>query len=153
MSIMQAHFSLLRALGGSDVSLRCGRTGFSLHDGEALPDGMRIAAPLSFELFARRVQQITFLDDLFQEDLLDFIRILSLAPDAVQQAGGMAKIMQEHGIRTIWANEFDLTVILGKRYEVEARGVVPAGLDEIEQEGENLPPAQESAPPSRKCRP
>jgi HEAT repeat protein len=54
--------------------------------------------------------------------------------------------MQEHGIRTIWANEFDLTVILGKRYEVESRGVVPAGLDEIEEDGPDLPAAQESAP-------
>jgi len=147
MSIIQAHVSLLRALNGNDVSLRCGRTGFGLQSGEALPDSMRIAVSLSFELFARRVQQVTFLGDLFQEDLLDFIRIVSLHPDAVEQAGGMEKIMQEHGIRTIWANELDLTIILGKRYEVEARGVVPAGLDEVEEEALDLPAVQESAPP------
>jgi HEAT repeat protein len=147
MSIIQAHLSLLRALDGNDLSLRCGRTGFSLPNGEALPDSTRIAASLSFELFARRVQKITFLGDLFQEDLLDFIRIISLAPDDIQQAGGLEKIMQEHGIRTIWANEFDLTVILGKRYEIESRGVVPAGLDELEEDGPDLPAAQESAPP------
>jgi hypothetical protein len=147
MSIIQAHLSLLRVLDGADLSLRCGRTGFSLPNGEALPDSMHIAASLSFELFARRAQKITFLGDLFQEDLLDFIRIISLTPDAIQQAGGLEKIMQEHGIRTIWANEFDLTVILGKRYEIESRGVVPAGLDEIEEDGPELPAAQESAPP------
>ena len=147
MSIIQAHLSLLRALDGNDLSLRCGRTGFSLPNGEALPDGMRIASSLSFELFARRAQKITFLGDLFQEDLLDFIRIISLSPDAIQQAGGLEKVMQEHGIRTIWANEFDLTVILGKRYEVESRGVVPAGLDELEGDGPDLPAAQESAAP------
>jgi HEAT repeat protein len=147
MSIIQAHLSLLRALDGNDLSLRCGRTGFSLPDGEALPDGMRVTASLSFELFARRAQTITFLGDLFQEDLLDFIRIVSLAPDDVQQAGGLEKIMQEHGIRTIWANEFDLTVILGKRYEIESRGVLPAGLDEIEEAGPELPATRESIPP------
>jgi len=66
----------------------------------------------------------------------------------IQQAGGLEKVMQEHGIRTIWANEFDLTVILGKRYEIESRGVVPAGLDEIEGDGPDLPAAQASAAPS-----
>ena len=146
MSIVQAHLSLLRALDGHDISLRCGRNGFSLPNGEALPDSARMAASLSFELFARRMQVITFLGDLFQEDLLDFIRIVSLDPDAIQQAGGMEKIMLEHGIRTIWANEFDLTVILGKRYEIESRGVVPAGLEETEEDGPDLAADLESAP-------
>ena len=36
-SILQAHLSLLRALDGNDLSLRCGRTGFSLPNGEILP--------------------------------------------------------------------------------------------------------------------
>lgn len=147
MGIIQTHLSLLRALDGNDLSLRCGRTGFSLPNGEALPDSTRMSSALSFELFARRAQKITFLGDLFQEDLLDFIRIISLSPDAIQQAGGLEKIMQEHGIRTIWANEFDLTVILGKRYEIESRGVVPAGLDEIERDGPDLPATQEPAIP------
>ena len=144
MSIIQAHLSLLRALDGNDLSLRCGRTGFSLPNGEVLPDSIPMAASLSFELFARRAQKITFLGDLFQEDLLDFIRVISLSPDAIQQAGGLENIMQEHGIRTIWVNEFDLTVILGKRYEIESRGVVPAGLDELEGD---IPAAQGSDAP------
>ncbi|MGD0584305.1 MAG: HEAT repeat domain-containing protein [Oryzomonas sp.] len=147
MSIIQAHLSLLRALDGNDLSLLCGRTGFSLPNGEALPDSMRIATSLSFELFARRAQKVTFLGDLFQEDLLDFIRIISLSPDDIQNAGGLEKVMQERGIRTIWANEFDLTVILGKRYEIESRGVVPAGLDEIEGDGPDLPAPQEPVAP------
>jgi len=139
MSVIQAHLSFLRALDGHDLSLRCGRAGFSLPDGEALPDSMRATSSLSFELFARRAQKITFLADLFQEDLLDFIRIVSMSPEAIQQAGGLEKVMQGHGIRTIWANEFDLTVILGKRYEIESHGVVPAGLDEIEGDVPELP--------------
>jgi len=142
-SIVQAHQSLLRALDGANLSLVCGRTGFSLPNGEALKDSMRIAASLSFELFARRTQKITFLGDLFLEDLLDFIRVLSLTPDAIQQAGGLERVLQEHGIRTIWANELDLSTILGKRLEVESRGVVPPGLDEIEDEGPESPTDQE----------
>ncbi|GFE62058.1 HEAT repeat domain-containing protein [Geobacter sp. AOG2] len=146
-SILQAHQTLLRALDGTTLSLLCGRTGFSLPNGETFKDSMRIAASLSFELFARRAQKITFLGDLFQEDLLDFIRVISLSPDAVQQAGGLEKVMQEHGIRTIWANELDLSTILDKRREVESRGVTPPGLDEIEDDGLEFLDTQESSVP------
>ncbi|QEM70036.1 hypothetical protein FO488_18990 [Geobacter sp. FeAm09] len=145
-SILQAYLSLQRALDGSDLSLVCGRGGFSLPNGEPLQDGMRMTAALSFELFARRAQKITFLRDLFQEDLLGFIRIVSASPDAIQQAGGLARVMGDHGIRTIWANEFDLAAIRGKRREVESRGVVPPGLDEIERGGWEHPAAQELSP-------
>lgn len=131
-SILQAHRSLQRALDGNDLSLLCGRGGFSLPNGEPLQDGTRIAASLSFELFARRAQKLTVLHDLFQEDLLDFIKVVSLPPDAIQEAGGLERVMEEHGIRTIWANEFDLAAIGSKRREIESRGVVPPGLDEIE---------------------
>lgn len=144
-SILKAHRSLLQALDGTTLSLLCGRAGFSLPSGEAFKDSMRIAASLSFELFARRAQKITFLGDLFQEDLLDFIRIISLPPDAIQQAGGLEIVMQEHGIRTIWANEFDLSAIQGKRREIESRGVVPPGLDEIDDDSPDFPAAQESS--------
>jgi len=147
-SILQAHRSLLRALDGADLSLVCGRAGFSLPNGEALKDSTRTAAALSFELFARRAQKITFLRDLFQEDLLDFVRVISLSPDAIQEAGGLEAVMQEHGIRTIWANELDLSAILGKRREVESRGVVPPGLDEIEEGSPDFPASQEPSAPA-----
>ncbi|KAB0671507.1 hypothetical protein F6V30_02705 [Oryzomonas sagensis] len=147
-SILQAHLSLQRALDGNDLSLLCGRGGFSLPNGEPLQDGTHIAASLSFELFARRAQKITFLGDLFQEDLLDFIRVVSLSPDAIQEAGGLERVMGEHGIRTIWANEFDLAAIGGKRRDIESRGVVPPGLDEIEGADLALPVMPEPSVPS-----
>jgi HEAT repeat protein len=42
--------------------------------------------------------------------------------------------MAEHGIRTIWANEFDLSVIHSRRRDVELTGKIPQGLDEIEND-------------------
>jgi HEAT repeat protein len=134
-SIQLAHAAMVRMLDNNDLSLACGRSGFSFPDGEAIKDSVGIASSLSYELFVRRGQKITFLKDLHQEDLLDLLRIISLPPDDVLQAGGMAKIMEEHGIRTIWINEFDLSIIQGKRREVESRGVVPQGIDDAEEAG------------------
>ncbi|MDA8429956.1 MAG: HEAT repeat domain-containing protein [Geobacteraceae bacterium] len=131
-SIKQAHAAMLSLLDGNNLSLNSGRTDFSFPDGESLKDSTRMSSRLSYELFIRRVQKVTFLHDLHLEDLLDFLRLLTIPPEAVQKAGGMDKLMVEHGIRTIWVNEFDLSIISSKRREVEFTGKAPQGLDEIE---------------------
>src|SRR5512133_398244 len=68
-SLCLAHSALLGQLDGNSLSLACGRTGFSFPDGEPLKDAAGVSAALAYELFIRRVQKITFVDDLFQEDL------------------------------------------------------------------------------------
>lgn len=132
-SILQAHASLLALLDGSHLSLVCGRAAFSLPGREPFMDSTNLSAALSYELFIRRVQKITFLSDLHQDDLLDLIRILTLAPDDVQLAGGVNRLLTDHGVRTIWVNEFDLSVIRSRRQAVEAGGIVPQGVDELER--------------------
>jgi len=131
-SVKQAHAAMLRLLDGNNLSLNSGRTEFSFPDGESLRDNTRMSASLSYELFIRRVRKITFLKDLYQEDLLDVLRLLTIPPADVQKAGGMDKLMAEHGIRTIWVNEFDLSIIHKKRVDVEFTGKIPQGLDEVE---------------------
>lgn len=82
--------------------------------------------------------------------------MIALPLDTIQQMGGLDKIMAEHGIRSIWVNEFDLSAIHGKRLDVESRGVTPQSLDEIEGDvaadltmeqqqapAEDLPPEQQ----------
>jgi len=134
-SIKQAHGALLALLDGNNLSLNCGRSGFSFPDGEAIKDTTRMSASLSHELFIRRVQKITFLHDLYQEDLLDFLRILTILPETVQKSGGMDKLMAEHGIRTIWVNEFEFSIIRGKRRAVESKGITPLDVDQLENDG------------------
>jgi HEAT repeat protein len=131
-SVRQAHTAMLDMLDGQDLHLNSGRTGFSLPDGEELKDDSHLPASLSYELFIRRVQKITFLRDIYQEDLLAFIRILTLSPDAIYKGGGMDKLMSERGIRTIWCNEFDLSIIRNRRSRVESTGTIPQGVDTIE---------------------
>jgi HEAT repeat protein len=131
-SISQAHTAMLLLLDGNNLSLNSGRTDFSFPDGESLKDSTRMSSSLSYELFIRRVQKITFLNDVQQEDLLDFLRLLTIPPDDIQKAGGMDKLMAEHGVRTIWVNEFDLSIIQGRRRDVESSGKTPMGLDQVE---------------------
>lgn len=131
-SIELAHAAMLQLLDGNTLSLSSGRTDFCFPDGESLKDTTRMSSSLSYELFIRRVQKVTFLGDLHQEDLLDFLRLLTIPPGVVQKGGGMDKLMAEHGIRTIWVNEFDLSIIHGRRRDLELAGKTPLGLDDAD---------------------
>ena len=131
--IKQAHAAMLLMLDGNNLSLNSGRKNFSFPDGEVLKDTTHISASLSYEFFIRRVQNITFLHDLNEEDLLDFLRILTIPPDVVQKSGGLDKLMVEHGVRTIWVNEYDFSIINAKRQDIEFSGKTPQTFDEVER--------------------
>jgi HEAT repeat protein len=132
--IRQAHAAMLLMLDGNALSLNSGRKNFSFPDGEVLKDTTHISASLSYEFFIRRVQKITFLNDLNEEDLLDFLRILTIPPDVVQKSGGVDKLMAEHGVRTIWVNEYDFSIINAKRQDIESSGKMPQTFEEIESD-------------------
>ncbi|MDD2364737.1 MAG: HEAT repeat domain-containing protein [Desulfuromonadaceae bacterium] len=131
-TLVQAHKAMLELIDNNSLSLSVGRTGFSFPDGEFIKDTSGISAALAYELFIRRVQKITFHHDLFQEDLLELLKILCLSPDMIVNVGGIDSIMAESGIRSIWINEFDLAIIRGKRQKVEENGMTPPGFDEVE---------------------
>lgn len=131
-SITHAHSTMLALLDGNTLSLSCSRAGFSFPDGEKLKDSSNLTSSLAYELLIRRVLKITFMRDLFPEDLLEFIKVMALHPEIIQKMGGVDKIMAEHGVRTIWVNEFDLSVISDQRRQVESRGIIPQSLDEAE---------------------
>src|ERR1039457_3750821 len=139
-SIRQAHAAMLAVLDGNNLSMICGSSGFSLPECESLTDTTILSVALSYELFIRRVQKITFLSDLHQDDLLDLIRILTQSPDDIHAVGGVDKLLTEHGVRTIWVNEFDPSAIRIRRQAVEASGSVPQGLEELENEPANEEP-------------
>jgi HEAT repeat protein len=137
-SLKQAHSAMLAMMDGHNLSLSCGRTCLSFPDGEILKDNTSLTKSLSYELFVRRVQKITFLKDLLQEDLLALLRIIARSPDTIHKSGGVEKIMAEQGIRSIWVNEFDLSVIRGKRNEIESKGITPQSVDEADGGGDTL---------------
>jgi len=145
-SLILSHAAMLKLLDGNTLLLACGRTGFFFPDGELLKDASGLTAALAYELIIRRVQKITILEELFQEDLLEFVKILCMSPESVQQSGGFEALMALRGIRSIWVNEFDLTVIRGKRLKVEESGTIPQGIDDAETEVD-ISPVVEQQPP------
>lgn len=144
-SLIRSHAAMLKLLDGNTLLLTCGRTGFCFPDGELLKDASGLTSALAYELFIRRVQKITILEDLFQEDLLELVKILCMSPEAVQQSGGIEELMAQQGIRSIWVNEFNLTVIRGKRLNVEQSGTIPQGIDDAENSAP--PPVVEQQSP------
>jgi hypothetical protein len=131
-TLQKSYSALLQLLEGNDLLLLCGRTCFSFPDGDAIRDATNQTTSLAYELFVRRAQKVTFQHDLRQEDLLDFVRILTLSPEAIKKSGGLDVIMADHGIRTIWVNEFDVAAIRRKRREIETKGVNPQNIEEAE---------------------
>jgi HEAT repeat protein len=145
-SLNLAYSALQQQLEGNTLSLACGRAGFSFPDGEPLKDVSGVTTALAYELFVRRVQKITFFNDLFQEDLLELCKLLCLTPEEIQQYGGIDTMMTARGIRTIWANEFDLAAIRRKRHTVEQSGVIPQGIDDAETAEEPVPTVEQQPP-------
>lgn len=128
-SLLRAHQAFCGMLKGGGISLLISRNGFSLADGGAI-DGNPMAQTLAGELFIRRVQRLTILPDLTPEDLRSFLALLAIDPREIAGGGGMGQLMGTRRIRTIWANEIDMSVILAKRQTFES------GAGEPEGEGE-----------------
>ena len=145
-SLCLAHTAMLQLLDGNTLSLACGRSGFSFPDGEFIKDPSGMSTGMAYELFIRRVQKITFFHDLFQEDLLEFFKLLCLSPEQIHQSGGMDTLMAERGIRSVWVNEFDLATIRGKRAKVEQTGIIPQGIDESETGADTAPAVEPPSP-------
>jgi HEAT repeat protein len=145
-SISQAYTAMLQLLDDNTLLLACGRTGFSFPDGESIKDYSGATTALAYELFVRRAQKITFSRDLFQEDLLELVKILCLPPEAIQQSGGFGTMMAARGVRSIWINEFDLAAIGVKRRKVEQTGIIPKGIDDAESGDDTLTGAEQQLP-------
>jgi HEAT repeat protein len=137
-----AHKSLQSWLADKELVLVITRAGFSVSDGGALVDGNQMSQALAGELFIRRIKRLTVLRDLSVTDLRSFLQLLSLDPHKLTASGAMAQEMMARGIRTIWSNEVDLSVIWDKRQAMDESGVALA-VDE--NDGSNAAAAETEA--------
>lgn len=128
-SLETACSSLRPVLEQADLVLKVGRNSFTTSDGCLIADSGPVAA-LAFELFARQCSSLTILKDLYKEDLLELLRLLSVPPEQIQQDGGMDYLLSAHGVRTVWANELDLASIAARREVIETSEIRPEGLDD-----------------------
>jgi HEAT repeat protein len=114
-TMTSAHNSLQKLMAGKELIFVISRQGFTTNDGGTAVENNQISLSLAKELFVRRILRLTFLHDLNLRDLKEFLLILTLEPQKIGEAGGIASLMAERGISSIWANEIDLSVIMEKR--------------------------------------
>ncbi|WP_243375036.1 HEAT repeat domain-containing protein [Geotalea sp. SG265] len=140
--------SLRQYLQEHELSLTISRGGFTAAGQAVRADANRMIVSLAGELFMRRVQQLIFLPDLSLEDLRAFLQLLSMDQKNLARGGGMAQLMPERGIRTIWANEIDLSVIWERRQalEEELKTAEASGDGDLSAEAENAEGETGTAP-------
>jgi hypothetical protein len=130
--------SLSSVLEGKELTLVVTRAGFSAIEGGAVIDNNPMAQAFARELFLRRIQRLVLLGDLTLDDLGKFLSLLISEPQKFAVAGSLEKEMLRQGIKTIWANEIDISQILAKKEALELAEADP---------GEHLPDPEDTASP------
>lgn len=86
-----------------------------------LPGGSKSLADLNRELYLRRAARIIFLPNLRAEEVVSFLRGVTMDADEVLDAGGLEQVLLQEKVARIWANRVDydrLTELL-KEEELE----------------------------------
>ncbi len=104
---------------GRPLALTVRKEGFLIDD-SPVAKGNQILAQLASFCFARRIQHVTFLADLNNNDLHHFVHFLLLDPQIIQRQGGFQVILEKARMTTIWTNIWDLDEILQRRHRIEA---------------------------------
>lgn len=101
-------FKQLLQNGNLIVSVRKDRI---LHGSDGIGQEHAAIRSLAHFLFARRVQQLLFLPELTDHDLITFARKVILKPAEIQAGGGLQELLLGERATAIWINELDLSVI------------------------------------------
>ena len=136
IATLQRAFQLLRGLVVErELILGVNRQGFLLV-GEPM-EGNAMVHQLAHECFIRRIATMTFMQDLLPGDLGVFVDLLNSDHQKAASMGGVARELEERGVRTIWVNEKDLASIWAKR----------PPYDEGVNEGWDSMPMDQAPPP------
>jgi len=138
------HFLPLLA-EGANIQCSIRKDGISVNGasvGEKNPHLQKLAG----YLFIRRLQSLVILPDLSARDLANFARCLTLPPEELQLRGGLAELLLNQRVASIWTNELDLSSILARREELLAQ--TPELEDVAVEGGEALPEGSADAEPT-----
>jgi HEAT repeat protein len=100
---------------GGGLSLIVRRNGLSFADRDIVVDNTPMNIALAKELFAREVQQLTILPDLSFAEFTEFLSLLAMEPHAIIAEGGLADLLTNRGIKSVIANEIDITAVFTKK--------------------------------------
>jgi HEAT repeat protein len=127
------------------VSLTVQRNGFSFADQHAALDNTPMTKALAQELFARELQRLSFLPELSLGELTEFLSLLTITPQKISAAGGVAQLLKKSGIRTIIVDEIDITAVFTRKNAGEAPDDAAAsGADNWEDYETDTAPSQGS---------
>jgi HEAT repeat protein len=100
---------------GGGISIIVRRNGLSFADRDIAVDNTPMNIALAKELFAREVQQLTLLPDLTFVEFTEFLSLLSMEPHTIIAGGGLAELLTNRGIKSVIANEIDITAVFTKK--------------------------------------
>ena len=92
--------------GHAPLSLAVSRTGFTF-EGQPVGKENRQLATMADELFVRRIQRISFAQEVRAEELAAFLGVITSDPKQLVQQGGPAKVLAAHRVGRILVSEFD----------------------------------------------
>lgn len=90
--------------------------------------GNKAVMDLNRELYLRRASRIIFLPDLQPDEVVSCLKIITLDPDEIQDAGGLERILLREKVTRIWANRVDYDQLTQLLKEEELEEVRPEEL-------------------------
>jgi len=129
----RAHQAMTKLMEGERLTLAVHRNGLFLDGRDGGVEDTRMTKALAKELFTREIQRMTLMPEISAGEFTDFLSLLAMEPQRIIAEGGMAAILERHGITTITANEIDIAAVYTKRKVGESTGETAAesvGADE-----------------------
>jgi HEAT repeat protein len=120
--VLRAYQLLVAAMGGKDLSLLVSRNGLASTGGEPPLQNTQAATSLARELFAREIQQLSFLPQLSMKEFEDFLSLLTVDPQKILTDGGMEQILADRAIINIMTNEIDISAVFTKVTVADTEG-------------------------------
>ncbi len=90
--------------------------------------GNKAVQDLNRELYLRRASRVIFLPNLQPDEVVSCLKIITLDPDEIQDAGGLERILLREKVARIWANRVDYDQLTQLLKEEELEEVQPEEL-------------------------
>lgn len=137
--LRRAFLATTRLMDGDKLTVAVHRNGLALEGAEEGVEETRMVMSLAKELFTREIQRLTMLPGIDAAQFTAFLSLLALEPQRIIAEGGMAAILERHGIGAVIANEIDIAAVFTRRKVGEAPEEMPLQPDaggEAAREGE-----------------
>ena len=90
--------------------------------------GNKAVIDLNRELYLRRAARIIFLPNLHPDEVVSCLKIITLDPEEIQDAGGLERILLREKVTRIWANRVDYDKLTELLKEEELEEILPEEL-------------------------